>query len=194
VRLTRPFLLLAPLALAACGAGSPPYSNLGSGGPTAREVDRSRGGVVGAMELPEVAPGQALAFGEMAVVCDMPEASMGPAIEANGPYVIHDTAPNTAAPRVHYVTGFADGCARQVTAALALFGDLSTYETMRASGATGRSSVDAAYEVVRREVCGTSACASLAEDTVFLSVYPALGAPDSAEILLHAGEVVAAEI
>jgi hypothetical protein len=89
-----------------------------------------------------------------------------------------------------------------VTAALVMFGDLATHETMRYAtpGAAPYGAVDTAYEEVKGRVCGAASgqpCGArldaLAVDTAFVSVYPAFGGAESGEILLHRGEVLAAE-
>ena len=149
--------------------------------------------------------GMSAAFAEAASAippaCGLSEAQIGPAIDSAAGYVVHDTAPNTTAPRTHYITGFADGCARPVTAALVMFGDLATHETTR-YGATGAafSPTDAAYEQIKAQVCGTGAgqpcgarLAQLARDTVFVSLYPVFGVEQHADLLLHSGDLVAVD-
>jgi hypothetical protein len=153
-------------------------------------------GPVAAPAAPAVAAGQGLPFGEIGTFCDDPEP--GTAIATEAGYTLRDSAPGSTAPRTHWVTGFSDGCARQFTAALALFGDAATHETT-VSAAGGGDATDRAYEAVKAEVCGVAAgqpcpdIARLAADTVFVSMFPAFGG-ESAEILLHGGEVLASDV
>ena len=181
LRPSAPWLLL-PLLLAACDALPPP-----GGGPS--------------LTLMDAAPGALLPPGQVARACDVRGAALGTPIEAAAGYVVHDTAPGSTAPRTHYVTGFSDGCPRQVTAALAVLGDPLTHETYRYESLTGPyGEVDRAYEEVKASVCGVGAgepCGAamerLSANTAFLSTYPVFGGPDFADVLFHAGEVVAAD-
>ena len=150
-------------------------------------------------------PGVTAAFAEAATAvpsaCGLSEAQLGPAIDSAAGYVVHDTAPNTVAPRTHYITGFADGCARPVTGALVMFGDLATHETTRyGASAVAYSPTDAAYERIKSQVCGAgpgqpcgTRLAQLAQDTVFVSVYPVFGAEGHTDLLLHDGDLVAVD-
>lgn len=148
------------------------------------------------------ASGQALAFGDVAAACGLSEASLGTTIATQAGYALHDTAPTSTGPRTHYVTGFADGCPRRMTAALALFGDLATHETMRyESSQVPYSASDTAYEALKARICGVASgqpCGErldrLAADTVFLSLYPAFGAEDHTDLLLSGGEVLAKDL
>ena len=152
--------------------------------------------------LAAAVPGQALPFGEVATACGTAGDALGPAIAAEAGYAVHDTAPDTVAPRTHYVTGFSDGCPRQVTAALVLFGDLATHETMRyLSVDAPYSPTDAAYEALKAGRCGAAPgepCGAgldgLAADTVFLTLYPAFGAEEGADLLLSGGAVLASDL
>ena len=84
-------------------------------------------------------------------------AALGTPTEELAGYAIHDTAPGTTAPRTHYVTGFRDGCPRQVTAALALFGDPVTHETYRyRTSSRPYGPVDTAYEAIKPRVAAGS--------------------------------------
>lgn len=136
-----------------------------------------------------------------APVCGLSPAQLGTPIASEAGFTVHDTAPGSTEARVHHVTGFDDGCARAVTAALVLFGDVATHETtLAAAPGGGRSPTDAVYEAIRSRVCGVlpgQPCGPrlprLAEDTVFLSLYPVFGADEHTDLLLHAGEVAAAD-
>lgn len=185
-----PSTLALLLALAGCGAMvAVPDSGRGLGGPGGRPV------------LAAAAPGAVLPFGEVATACGTRGATLGTPIEELAGYAIHDTAPGSTAPRTHFVTGFSDGCPRQVTAALAVFGDPLTHETSRYR-TSGRpyGPVDEAYEAIKGRVCGVRAgqpCGAamerLAADTAFLTLYPEFGGEAYADVLFHGGEVVAAD-
>jgi len=149
-----------------------------------------------------VAPGTVLPGGQIATVCGLPEPALGAPIGAASGYAIRDTVPNTVEPRTHFLTGFPDGCARQFTAALALFGDVGTHEVVRYLASNAEvpySATDTAYEQIKADVCGVPAgqpCGSrldrLARRTVFVTVYQNFGTnPSWANILIHDGVVVA---
>jgi hypothetical protein len=168
--------VLAFFALAACGAARAP----GPSGTAATSLSTS---------------------GPIVAACGVSGTALGTALDAASGYTVYDTAPGSTEPRVHHVTGFADGCPRAVTAGLILFGDLATYETVHyASHADDTAATDRAYEEIKARVCGTPAgqpCGErlprLAQDTVFLSLYPVFGAEEHQDVLLHAGEVAAVD-
>lgn len=185
-------LARAPSRLAAClgpllvaAACDPLPAGLSTGGPA----------------LAAVAPGASLPFGQVATACGVRGAALGTPIQAAAGYVVHDTAPNTTAPRAHFVSGFRDGCPRQVTAALAVLGDPLTHETLRyQTSGEPYGAVDSAYEAIKGRVCGVRAgqpCGAamdrLSADTAFLTIYPQFGGAAHADILFHAGEVAAAD-
>jgi len=149
-----------------------------------------------------VAPGTILPYGQIATVCGLSDSALGTVVEQASGYVVHDTAASSVAQRTHYITGFPDGCARQFTAALALFGDVGTHEVVRyMSGAAARpySATDTAYEQLKADVCRVGAgepCGPaldrLARRTVFITVYETFGTnPTWGDILLHDGAVLA---
>lgn len=154
------------------------------------------------MALMPVAPGQSLPYGQLATACDTPEGQMGTRIDVSGQYALYDTDPGATGPRTQYVTGFNDGCARQFTAALAMFGDLEFHETMRYAQGGDYTRTDTAYETIKAQVCGVPSgqpCGgqleSLSQNTAFLTIYRAFGSSSSfGDVLLSAGEVVAADI
>lgn len=147
-------------------------------------------------------------FGEMTPVCGLPRRSLGTQV-ARYPetgrvrYAVYDTVPGQAAPRLMYVTGFEDGCPRQIWAALALFGSFEMHEQVRyllPARAKPYSATDKAYEELKSEECGVdtrepcgSKMRSLARDGVFLSLYEKLGRGAWTNILIHDGEVLAVE-
>lgn len=158
----------------------------------------------------EIVPfGTALPFGTLARVCDVPNRRLGTRVErfpeTRSKYGIYDSEPGNTAPHTFYVTGFDDGCVRQFTAAMALFGSPQTHEQLRyglPSKVQPYSQTDAAYEKVKSRVCRVSrgkpcgsAMSRLARDTVFVSVYERFGSnPVWKTILLHDGKVVETDI
>lgn len=149
-----------------------------------------------------VAPGQVLPYGEIATVCGLPDAALGTAMATASGLVIHDSAPGSIALRSHFITGFPDGCARQFTAALALFGDVGTHEIVRyqpSNAGIAYTETDLAYEQIKGRVCGVAQgqpCGArleqLGRNTAFVTVYERFGSsPVWAEILIHDGAVVA---
>lgn len=166
----------------------------------------SRRGGIDAIDVPF---GTVLSYGEVARVCDAERKPLGRKLDkapARGKgYALYDSNPDSAGPRTFYVTGFSDGCPRQFTAALALFGAPSMHEQLR-YGRPGSeypySSTDKAYEKVKSSVCGVSKrkpCGSkisqLERSTVFISTYERFS--DNArwaDILIHDGVVLAAAI
>lgn len=156
-----------------------------------------------------VAHGTVLPYGTLARVCDVPDRQLGTRVErypdGRGRYEIYDSQPGNTGPHTFYVIGFDDGCARQFTAALAMFGSPETHEQLRyglPSKVQPYSSTDAAYETLKSRVCRVgkgkpcgSAMSRLARDTVFVSVYETFGSnPVWKTILLHDGEVVETDI
>lgn len=157
----------------------------------------------------DVNVGTSLPFGEIARVCAARGTALGREVarfpERGRGYRLHDSAPGTTAPHSFYVTGFRDGCPRQFTAALAIFGAPSMYEQLRyGNGSKDRhsSATDKAYERVKSQVCSVprrKPCGrkikSLERDTVFISAYERF--EDNArwaDILVHDGTVLAANI
>ena len=157
----------------------------------------------------DVAPGQRLAAGKVGRVCDLAATDLGAVVERSpdrgARYKIHDTAPGTAQARTLYISGFADGCPRQVTGALAMFGSAARYEELR-YGAPGKSlpkgASDAAYEEVKSTVCGVAKgrpcgknAGKMDSAVVFVSIYQSFGDNGSwATLLLHDGRVAAADL
>ena len=136
-----------------------------------------------------------------APVCGLTGPALGTPIDSAGGYTVHDTAPGSTAPRVHNVTGFSDGCARPVVAALALFGDPATFETTLYDGPPEAPSLTArAYEEIKSRICGVprgqpcgDGLGRLSRNTAFLTLYPVFGGEQHTDLLLHAGEVVAVD-
>ena len=156
-----------------------------------------------------VAVGTLLPFGEVARVCDLPAAQRGKEVarypERGGRYRLYDSAPGQTAPHSFYLTGFPDGCARQFTAALAVFGRAGMHEQIRyvlPDAAQPYSDTDKAYEEVKSRICGVARqkpCGArlshLERDTVFLSLYERFGSNARwSNLLLHGGQVLAQDI
>lgn len=147
-----------------------------------------------------VPPGAALPFGEIGTTCGLAPAQMGTAVARASGYTIYDSAAGSTVPRTHYLTGFADGCARQFTAALVLTGDVGTHEVVRYAGAPRPySRTDTAYETIKAAACVVPSgqpCGAridaLARRTVFVTAYPQFSdSREWTEVLLHEGEVAA---
>ncbi|MCO6381174.1 hypothetical protein [Oceanicola sp. 502str15] len=144
-------------------------------------------------------PQATLPFGEVEESCAAKGKALGQLIEKNGKWKLYDTRPGAVGPRNFFVTGFKDGCARKVTGAVALFGDLGLYELMHYGGGGGelRGTTDAAYASLRG--CGKGPCSEsklkrLSRSTAFVSVYPTPGSRQSLEMLMHNRKLVAAAI
>lgn len=149
--------------------------------------------------------GDTIPYGHIARVCDAPAKQLGRRIasypETAPQYALYDSRPGHTGQRTHYVTGFADGCPRQFTAALALFGDPRLHEQLRyglPSKVQPYSQSDEAYETVKSRVCRVGKgkpCGAkmdtLAKSTVFISTYARFqGSSHWANMLLHDGQVI----
>lgn len=155
----------------------------------------------------DIEPGTTLPFGQIARVCGVDRQRMGTVVDsypdARARYQIHDPVPNSTAPRTLFITGFADRCPRQITAAVATFGSAASHELFRYAVAPNRpySGPDTAYEQIKREVCGVTQgqpcgdrIGQLEQQLVFVSAYGAFGqSSGGVEFLLNDGAVVAAD-
>ena len=108
----------------------------------------------------DVVFGTRLPFGEIARVCDAKGKSLGKKVASLGRrgFTLYDSKPGIRDKRTFYITGFGDNCARQFTAANALFGAPSFYETIRFSPAGKHlpyAKTDKAYDKVKSKVCRT---------------------------------------
>lgn len=151
----------------------------------------------------EIVPGQSLPFGEIASVCDITATDRGAVPVAQmGNFTLYDSETASTAFRTHYIGGFPDGCLRQFSAALALFGDVATHEMVRYqqhNASIAFTETDIAYEQIKARVCGVPSgqpcgerIGDLQATTFFVTVYERFGAaPVWAEILIHDGAVVA---
>jgi len=154
--------------------------------------------------------GETLNFGTISVACGVSKRDLGKQVDKfprNGvtKWRIYDTDPGSMTLRTQYITGFLDGCARQFTAALALFGSPQLHEIHRYGAAQKNipySMADIAYERVKSGICGVGrgkACPPsrsrpLQRGTSFVSVYQRFGGSAPwLEILLHNGKLLASE-
>ena len=179
------------------------------------EAPAARGGLFGRMfgrasEEPDAAAepsdavpiGTFLPYGVIAPVCGVSTSDMGQKVESVAGYTVYDAGGDTSVPRTHYITGFADGCARQVTAAVVMFGDVGTHEMVRyltPETALPYTDTDSTYEAIKSSVCRVGhgePCGAqldaLGRNTVFMTVYETFGTnPEWTNILLHNGDVAA---
>lgn len=170
---------------------------------------RSKAPKPGAPDYRQVGPGVTLPYGEIARLCGVAAGRLGTKTakypERGRGYTLYDSAPGGTGVRNFYLTGFDDGCARQFSAALVLFGTPETYEQIR-FGAPSKTQpiaeTDRAYEQIKSRVCRVAKgkpCGSrmtqLSKDTVFVSVYERFGSnPRWKNLLLHDGAVAALDI
>ncbi|MGR3467965.1 MAG: hypothetical protein ACU0CI_08800 [Shimia sp.] len=157
----------------------------------------------------QVTPGTILPYGDIATVCGLATADLGQRIDGypeNRPrYTLYDSAPGTLNQRTHYLTGFKDGCARQFTAALALFGTPDAHEAIRYSSGQRHipfTPTDRAYEAIRTQTCRGAPVGTpcrqvdrLNRQVAFVSVYERFGTtPEWADILIHDGAIIAKDL
>lgn len=161
-------------------------------------------------DYPEVPFGTTVPYGQIARVCGVPNRRLGKVIErypdrGSAQFRIHDTQPGSTALRTLYLTGFEDGCARQVTAALALFRSFQMHELLRyglPDKVQPYSQTDDSYEVLKRRTCGARnrrPCGPSSHpfyrSGVFVSIYERFeGNPRWKNLLLYKGRVVAFDV
>lgn len=154
-------------------------------------------------------PGEVLPFGEVARACHVKRKSMGKEVakypERGPKYRVYNSAAGAGGVNTFYITGFKDGCPRQVTAALAVFGTASMYEALRFSlpaKARSKKSTDKAYEKVKSRICGVgrnkpcgAKVSKVEKNTVFLSLYNRFeGARGWTNLLLSDGKLLAKDV
>jgi hypothetical protein len=161
--------------------------------------------------LSTVALGETLPFGTVGISCDARPKDMGKRVDqfpntGTATWQIYDTNPTSTTPRTQYITGFKDGCARQVTAALILFGAPSLHEVHRYAKARSKvswSKADNTYETIKSKVCGVGRATPCPENKIgklekhmaFVSVYKQFGdAQGWLELLLYDGKVTTKEL
>lgn len=162
--------------------------------------------VLAALPPSEIAPGNVLPYGQVARICGLPKREFGKQIaqypERSPVHFIYDSNPGNARPHTFYITGFADGCARQFTASMAMFGPVALHEQLRyglPAEVQPYSDTDKAYEAVKARVCGVprqkpcgSKVSRLDRSTVFVSIYERFGSnPHWTNLLLHEGDILA---
>lgn len=192
------------LVLAGCNGGK---ENGGYGGPIFGFLEAPEPTLV--TEIPNVtsaALGSDLPTnGQVAVVCDISKSALGKKVDARpekgrAAYTLYDSNPGSSDQRAFYVTGFDDGCARKITAALAMFGSVELYEMMHFSGLVDvpGAATDATYGKVRRAACGSAkkpctgnGLKTISRQTAFLQAYPRKGSSGHLEMLMHKGELAA---
>lgn len=161
----------------------------------------------GASDGPQGSLDVTLPFGQVATLCNVPDRALGKLVErfpkSGRGYALFDSRPGDNAAHSWFLTGFDDGCARQFTAALAMFGAPEMHEQLRYGPAASLpySATDTAYEQVKSRVCGArrgQPCGRkidrLSQNTVFVSVYDRFGGSSTwKDMLLHDGDILAAD-
>lgn len=162
-----------------------------------------------AAAVSEIAPGTVLPYGKVARICGLSKGQMGKKVaqfpEKRPKHQIYDSAPGNTAPHSFFITGFDDGCARQFTASLAMFGSVAMHEQLRyglPAEVMPYSDTDKAYEKLKSRVCGVprkkpcgAKLSRLEGNTVFVSIYERFGSNSRwKNLLLHDGEMVANDI
>ncbi len=131
------------------------------------------------------------------VLCGPEARSPGKTTAEAAGFRLHDPAPGSVSPRAVRITGFADGCAREITGAVVLFGRPALYELTRgaqrkqASGPT-----DIAYDALKSKVCGGPAtCAAVQDRAVFVTAHGKAGEDTRwVQMLLADGALLASEV
>jgi hypothetical protein len=158
-----------------------------------------------------VADGETVNFGEVGVICNMRKSSLGSKVdsfprEGRPVWELYDTDPSSITQRTQFITGFKDGCARQVSAALVIFGAANLHETHRYSATRLRAvwtQADEVYEKVKVKVCGVSReipCPEkkldrLEDQLAFVTAYASFGSSSKRlELLLNAGVLESQEV
>ena len=150
-------------------------------------------------------PGVILPFGQVVTACGLNRRELGTEVDRSpgaGKYRLFDTNPGSTEQRTQFLTGFDDGCARQFTASLALFGTTQVHEATRYNplNTNPYSDTDDAYEriktricrVPRGEFCPEKHAAKLSRNSAFVSVYRGFGDTGKwIEMFLHRGKLVA---
>lgn len=152
----------------------------------------------------DVSFGTVVPYGVIARVCEARGKNMGQKVQ-KGPtkgFALYDSAPGSASARTYYITGFSDGCPRQLTAANVLIGAPALYDMLHYGPAAQDlpyGATDKAYEKVKARVCGVARkkpCGSkikrLERNTLFVNAYGSFGNVSRwSEVLIHDGEVLA---
>lgn len=176
------------------------FAGFGQGGGAEKAAPAEKRPARTGPDAQQVKPGDKVPFGQIATACGVKKRDMGQKLGKTGGFTLWDTAPGSTAQRAHYVTGFRDGCPRQFTAALAMFGDPLAHEKTRyKSVKSSYSNVDQGYEAIKAKVCRVShgkPCGAnmtrLTRNTAIISAYEVFGSTVTwSDILLHDKGVVA---
>lgn len=158
-----------------------------------------------------VSPGEVLPFGQVGIACEAKPARAGKLVDkfpvdTAARWKVYDTDADSTAPRTHFITGFADGCPRQVTASLVLFGSAGMHEVHRYADDRKKaawSDADNAYEVIKAKACGVKKKKPCPSDKIggldsrlaFVSVYQSFGGKETwLELLLDNGALVSEQL
>ncbi|MCH2163539.1 MAG: hypothetical protein MK098_02655 [Marinovum sp.] len=184
----------------------------------ARYTDEATGGAQGGLPTtlpassePDVAAGAPLAFGQVGRVCGLRGRGLGKRVarfpeRGQSGFALYDTEPGSIDARAFYITGFDDGCARQITAANAIFGAPSMHERLRyglPSNTLPTSETDVAYKrlksrickVPRNQPCSPSGIKRIERNTVFVTLYESFSDNNRwSNVLLHEGALFASDI
>ena len=157
-----------------------------------------------ALATPAVLPIGDLPFGTVVKACGVNRRAMGTEVARHSEtgFRIFDTDASGTAPRTQYLVGFKDGCPRQFTASLALFGSPDVHEATRYNDSNSKpySETDEAYETIKNRVCRVRRgehCADnkikqLNRQAAFVSVYQSFGVPGPwVEMFLNRGQLAA---
>lgn len=154
-----------------------------------------------------VAPGTALPFGQVARVCGLPSSALRTEIdrypEDRPRFRLYDTIPNSSGQRTFYLTGFADNCPRQFTAALVTLASAGSHEfnRYRVRGDSPYTALDSAYEQIKSRVCRVARRApcgdritEVEKQVFFVSAYERFGSSGVwAEYMVGQSGVIAAD-
>ncbi|WP_456390570.1 hypothetical protein [Profundibacter sp.] len=173
---------------------------------------RERGGLLGPRRAksgqpPQGGPDVVLPFGQIGLACGVRGKALGKEVdrfpERGRGYRLYDTKPSTTGPRTHYITGFKDGCPRQITASLVLLDSPVLHEqllSVKSSHAQHSTLADKIFQKIKAQVCHIGrgkACPEKRVDEMeksmaFVTTYERFGGNARwNEILLHNGKVVA---
>ncbi|MGZ9811939.1 hypothetical protein ACXN5S_15865 [Pseudoroseicyclus sp. H15] len=200
--------------IAESGTGGPSRADLEEEANTRAAAPASPGGFLSnlftnvaaappASDSPSIEPGTVLPWGQLATVCGVPQSQMGTRVGAASGYELWDPSGGATSAHTFYITGFQDGCARQVTAAMALFGDVGTHEMVRYATpqeVMPMTPTDRSYEAIKAATCRVASgtpCGgridALDRRTTFLTLYSTFESGDYVDLLLSDGSVAATD-
>lgn len=158
-------------------------------------------------QLPQAGPDVILPFGQIGLACGVRGKALGKEVdrfpERGRGYRLYDTKPSTTEPRTHYITGFKDGCPRQLTASLVLLDSPVLHEqllSVKSSQTQHSTAADKVFQRIRSQVCHIGrgkVCpekriAEMEKSMAFVTTYERFGGNARwNEILLHNGKVAA---